>query len=156
MLCPRHYVVRVASLFGAAGASGKGGNFVETMVKKARAGEPVRVVDDIRMSPTYTKDAAYLIREILLNDYPYGVYHATNAGSCSWYEFAAEIFAQLGLQVDLAPISRSALAQKAQRPRDSSLASSRLQGLAVRPWEEALRAYLAEKGYLGSAESNDP
>jgi dTDP-4-dehydrorhamnose reductase len=148
MLCPRHYVVRVASLFGAAGASGKGGNFVETMVKKARAGEPVRVVDDIRMSPTYTKDAVRLIRALLEGEYPYGVYHATNAGSCSWYEFASEIFRQLGLEVDLAPISSAALAQKARRPRDSSLASSRLGGLAVRSWPEALRAYLEEKGYL--------
>jgi dTDP-4-dehydrorhamnose reductase len=148
MLCPRHYVVRVASLFGAAGASGKGGNFVETMIKKARAGEPVRVVDDIRMSPTYTRDAARLIRALLENQYPYGVYHLANAGSCSWYEFASEIFRQLGLEADLAPISSEALAQKARRPRDSSLASSRLAGLQVRPWEGALRAYLEEKGYL--------
>jgi dTDP-4-dehydrorhamnose reductase len=138
----------VASLFGAAGASGKGGNFVETMVKKARSGESVRVIDDVFMSPTYTADAARLIRHIVTGDLPSGTYHVTNKGVCSWYEFAAAVFRLMDLRVDLAPIKSASLNQKARRPRYSALASIRLKSAAVRSWEDALEAYLREKGHL--------
>ncbi|MEW6540768.1 MAG: sugar nucleotide-binding protein [Bacillota bacterium] len=118
------------------------------MIKKARAGDPLRVIDDIRMSPTYTRDAADLIRTVIAEQRPYGVYHVTNTGQCSWYEFAAAIFRLMGLKVDLSPISSTEFAQKAKRPSNSALMSSKLNGLSVRPWEEALGAYLKEKGHL--------
>jgi len=147
---PKHYIIRVASLFGVAGASGKGGNFVETMIKKAKNGEVIRVVDDMWMSPTYTKDAATVIKKILEFGLPFGVYHVTNQGFCTWFEFAKEIFDQLGLRPTLEPIRTEELKMKAKRPRFSALKSIKLPkyGIHMREWKEALYDYLVEKGHL--------
>lgn len=147
---PKHYVVRVASLFGAAGASGKGGNFIETMIAKAKGNEPIKVVDDMWMSPTYTKDAAETIKKIIELNVPYGVYHATNSGYCSWFEFAKEIFNMTGLNPNLTPIKTNQLQMKAQRPQFSALKSTKLpqHGITMRSWKEALREYLTEKGHI--------
>ncbi len=142
--CDRYYIVRVASLFGVAGASGKGGNFVETMIKKAKNNEKIRVVDDIVMSPTYTKDAALAIKDLL--NKPFGIYHVTNSGYCSWFEFAKKIFEILSLEVDLKPIKSHELNMKAKRPKNSALKSEK--GIRLRSWEEALKDYLKEKGHL--------
>jgi len=147
---PRHYIVRVASLFGVAGASGKGGNFVETMIKKAKNGEVIRVVNDMWMSPTYTKDAATTIKKILELKLPFGVYHVTNQGFCTWFQFAKQIFNQLGLSPVLEAIKTEELNMKARRPKFSALKSIKLPkyGIHMRRWEEALRDYLVEKGHL--------
>lgn len=144
--CERHYVVRVASLFGVAGASGKGGNFVETMIGKARRGEELRVVDDVTMSPTYTLDAASAIRQLLEDERDYGTYHVTNSGYCSWFEFAKAIFELLEMDVSLEPIKSSEFASKARRPAFSALTS--VKGVRLRGWREALKEYLKEKGHL--------
>ena len=93
---PRWLIVRVASLFGKTGARGKGGNFIETILAKARKGEPLRVVDDIRISPTYTRDAAVTIQQ-LLHEGATGVMHAANEGSCTWWEFAREALGAMRL-----------------------------------------------------------
>ena len=147
---PKHYVVRVASLFGVAGASGKGGNFVETMIKKAKNNEVIRVVDDMWMSPTYTRDAATAIKKILELELPFGVYHVTNQGFCTWFQFAKEIFNQLDLNPVLEPIKTEELKMKAKRPRFSALKSIKLPkyGIHMREWKEALYDYLVEKGHL--------
>ena len=147
---PKHYIIRVASLFGVAGASGKGGNFVETMIKKALNKEVINVVDDMWMSPTYTKDAALIIKKILKANVPYGVYHATNKGYCTWFQFAQEIFKLTGLTPIIKPIRTDQLQMKAKRPRFSALESVKLPkyGIQTRRWEEALKEYLIEKGYL--------
>jgi dTDP-4-dehydrorhamnose reductase len=147
---PKHYVIRIASVFGVAGASGKGGNFVEAIITKARKGETVTVVDDIVMSPTYTKDAALTLEGIIESKLPYGTYHATNSGYCSWYQFAKEIFKITGLNPVLTPIKSEQLNMKAKRPRFSALRSTKLPryGIETREWKEALRAYLIEKGYI--------
>lgn len=146
----KYYVIRSSSLFGAAGASGKGGNFVETMKKKAQSGEEIRVVDDMVMSPTYTRDAAGMIRDILMKELPSGSYHVANSGYCSWYEFARAIFDALDIDANLLPIKTSALRTKAKRPMFSALVSVRLKkyGLEMPCWKEAFRNYLIEKGYL--------
>jgi dTDP-4-dehydrorhamnose reductase len=147
---PKHYIIRVASLFGIAGASGKGGNFVETMIKKALNKEVINVVDDMWMSPTYTKDAALIIKKILEANIPYGIYHATNKGYCTWFQFAQEIFKLTGLTPIIKPIKTDQLQMKAKRPRFSALESIKLPkyGIQARRWEEALHEYLIEKGYL--------
>jgi dTDP-4-dehydrorhamnose reductase len=92
----KNLVVRIASVFGAAGSSGKGGNFVETIITKAKAGDRLSVVDDILMSPTYTVDAAQKILELLNLDES-GIFNASNAGSTTWYGFAREILEQTQL-----------------------------------------------------------
>jgi len=147
---PKHYIVRIASVFGEAGASGKGGNFVEAMMTKAKKNESITVIDDMWMSPTYTKDAASILKGILELQLPYGTYHATNKGYCSWYQFAQEIFQLTGLNPTLTPIKTEQLTMKARRPRFSALTSTKLSryNLEPREWKEALRAYLIEKGHV--------
>lgn len=146
---PSHYVVRISSVFGAAGASGKGGNFVETIISKARAGAPIDVVDDIVMAPTYAADAGRLMVALLSTRAPFGVYHLANSGECSWFDFADAILADSGLGARARAISSADVAGKARRPRRSTLASEKLKslGLVARPWRDALDAYLVEKGY---------
>jgi len=147
---PKHYIIRIASVFGAAGASGKGGNFVETMVNKAKKGESITVIDDMWMSPTYTKDASSTIKKIIEKQLPYGIYHATNKGYCSWYQFAEQIFQLTGLTPDLTPTKTEQLTMKARRPRFSALKSIKLPqyGIEMPTWQEALREYLIEKGHI--------
>jgi dTDP-4-dehydrorhamnose reductase len=149
-LAERYYIVRVSSLFGVAGASGKGGNFVETMIQKARNNEEIKVVDDMIMSPTYTKDAAGMIKKILEERVPYGIYHVVNDGFCSWYEFAETIFSLLNLKSNLKPIKTSDLIYKARRPKFSALENKKLAtfGLKMPNWRDALKRYLSEKKYL--------
>lgn len=151
---PKHYIIRVASLFGAAGASGKGGNFVETMIAKAKKKEPISVVDDMWMSPTYTRDAAFVIKRIINAKLSFGTYHVTNQGFCTWFQFAEEIFKITSLTPDLTPIKTDQLQMKAKRPRFSALKSVKLQnyGIKMRSWREALRDYLAEKGHISLAD----
>jgi dTDP-4-dehydrorhamnose reductase len=136
-------VVRVSGLFGHAGSSGKGGNFVETMLTKAAAGEHISVVDDQWFAPTSAADAAERILGLLQADAAPGVYHLANAGSCSWFEFAREVFAAAGIQADLAP--RASGEQAVRRPRWSILLDRRTEGAGLPPardWREALAGYV--------------
>ncbi|MFQ5875095.1 MAG: dTDP-4-dehydrorhamnose reductase [Dehalococcoidia bacterium] len=147
--CRRWLIVRVASLFGQAGARGKGGNFIETLLARVRSGEPIRVVKDIRMSPTYTHDAARAL-ERLLRQGTTGLFHLTNAGACTWYEFARKTLELAGFGDLPEPIAAQDYPARARRPRDSSLRSTRLDGLVqacLRPWDEALESYLVAKGW---------
>jgi dTDP-4-dehydrorhamnose reductase len=147
---PKHYIIRVASLFGVAGASGKGGNFIETMIAKAKKNELISVVDDMWMSPTYTKDAATTIKKIVEAKLPFGTYHATNQGYCTWFQFAQEIFKITNLNPTLTPIKTNQLQMKARRPKFSALKSVKLPkyGIKMKSWKEALYDYLIEKGHI--------
>ena len=148
--CTKFYIIRSASLYGIKGARGKGGNFVDWMVEKATNNEPIKVVDDVVMSPTYAKDAAEMIKNILEKELPYGIYHVTNHGYCSWFDFAKKILEFLDIDAKLFPINSDELNRKAKRPKFSALESSKLNGfgLRLRNWEDALKDYLIEKGYL--------
>jgi dTDP-4-dehydrorhamnose reductase len=150
---PKHYIARVASLFGTAGASGKGGNFVETMITKAKNNEVISVVDDMWMSPTYTRDAASMLKKIMEMKLPFGTYHVANQGYCTWLEFAEEIFKIMGLNTTLQPIKTRQLQGKASRPEFSALENAGLSrhGLHMREWRTALNEYLIEKGHEISA-----
>jgi len=149
-ICPKHFIIRTSGLYGVAGSRAKGGNFVETMIRLAKEGHPIRVVNDQVLTPTYTKDLAKNIKELIQTE-AYGLYHITNSGECSWYEFAAKIFAILRLAPDFKPTTTAEYSVKAPRPRYSVLAHKKLRQLgmkALRPWSEALVAYLQEKGYI--------
>jgi dTDP-4-dehydrorhamnose reductase len=148
--CERYYVVRSSGLYGVAGSSGKGGNFVETMLRLAREGRSLRVVDDQVLAPTYTADLARGLRELVATGH-YGTYHITNAGSCSWYQFAALIFALAGIAADLQPATSAAYGAPARRPAYSVLDNAAAHAAGVTPlrsWEAALADYLRAKGYL--------
>ena len=144
----KNLVVRIASVFGAAGSSGKGGNFVETIVNKAKAGDPLSVVDDIAMSPTYTVDAAQKILELLNRDQS-GIFNATNSGSTTWFGFAHEILKQTKLQTEL-DSSKTNWESPLKRPKNSSLEIRKIENLSIssRDWSDGLRRYLLEKGHI--------
>jgi dTDP-4-dehydrorhamnose reductase len=140
-------ILRISSVFGKAGASGKGGNFVETMLKKAKAGDPIKVVNDIFMSPTYTYDVARLLDEILQTDTT-GIVHGANSGSCSWYEFATQVLKIAQIDHPIESIPASAFPTKALRPMNSALISDRLADLTtfkMRPWQDAIADYIQTK-----------
>jgi dTDP-4-dehydrorhamnose reductase len=147
---PRAYIIRISAVFGPAGSSGKGGNFVETMVARALAGERPKVVDDIVMAPTSARDAAELFVRLVRADAPPGIYHLANAGQCSWHEFAATIFELCGADVRPEPVRAAQMSGKAPRPAYSVLASELLSalGLQARPWRAALEEYLRAKSYM--------
>lgn len=149
-LCCRHFIVRTSGLYGIAGSSGKRGNFVETMLKRARERDELRVVDDQVLSPTYTRDLAHKIAQLILTEY-YGIFHITNRGACSWYEFAVEILKQAGLRSPIIPITSDQFPRKARRPHFSVLDNYHLRLLGtddMRPWQEALKDYLTAKGHI--------
>ena len=140
----RSLILRISGVFGKAGASGKGGNFVETMIKKAKAGDPLKVVNDMFMSPTYTYDAAKLLDELLKSDTT-GIIHGANAGSCSWHEFATAILRLANIAHPIDSIPAAAFPTKATRPMNSALISDRLDEITtfkMRPWQEAIAAYI--------------
>jgi len=148
--CPRHFIVRTSGLFGVAGASGKGGNFAELMIRLAREGKPIRVVADQVLTPTYTRDLAQKIKELVRTD-AYGLYHITSSGQCSWYEFAGKIFALLRRQPDFSPTTTAAFGSSVTRPAYSVLEHGGLHRAGIpdmRTWWQALVAYLTEKGHL--------
>ena len=148
--CAEWLIVRVASLFGKSGARGKGGNFIETILSKARAGETLKVVNDIRMSPTYTFDVATALADLLVKRAT-GVIHLSNDGACTWYELAGKAVDLMGLKTRVVPVLSREYPTRANRPKDSSLMNGRIPRMLdrpMRPWPEALKAYFIEKGYL--------
>jgi len=149
-LCSKHFIVRTSGLFGIAGSSGKGGNFVETMLRLGKERHELRVVNDQVFSPTYTKDLAEKIAQLIHTQY-YGIFHITNRGTCSWHEFTIEILRLAGLKTSVIPITSDQYPQKAKRPPFSVLDNCHLRLLDmddVRPWQDALRDYMREKGHL--------
>jgi dTDP-4-dehydrorhamnose reductase len=114
-LLEKYFIVRTSWVFGE-----HGDNFVKTMLELGKERDEVSVVDDQYGSPTYTSDLAELI-VVMIKTNKYGVYHATNEGFCSWYEFAKEIFKAAGMDVKVKPVSSDEFETKAERPKNSRL-----------------------------------
>lgn len=135
------FIVRTAWVFGV-----HGNNFVKTMLRLGEERGEVGVVHDQVGSPTYTVDLAKFMIELMETN-KYGIYHATNDGICSWYEFAVEIFRQAGLKVKVNPLTTEQFPRPAARPKYSVLSKKKIKdaGLSpIRDWKEALAAYLEE------------
>ena len=146
---PRHLVVRSAGLYGTA-TSRKGWTFPELMLNKARTEGFVRVVTDQVLSPTFTADLALKTKELIEHD-AVGLFHLTNDGECSWYEFARGAFDLAGVEAEMEPIESGQFRQRARRPSYSALTTARLQNMGLsplRPWKEALSDYLRTKGAI--------
>lgn len=144
-------VARVASLFGVAGASGKGGNFVETMIRLGKERGRLTVVDDQVMSPTASWDAGEAILDLIAARAPAGVYHVVNSGVASWRDFAAEIITRAGVSAEVLPIPTARFPTPARRPPYSALSNAKLEAAIGRPmpsWTDALARYLAAKGHV--------
>lgn len=144
------YVLRVASLFGVAGSSGKGGNFIETMMRLSKENKPINIVNDITMSPTATAWVAEAILQLIHKNPEYGIYHTVNSGQASWYDFACEIFNKTNTGVHANPVSSDQFPTLALRPSFSVLDNSKLRNVIgeIPSWKSALNFYLKEKGYI--------
>ncbi len=147
-------VLRVASLFGVAGSSKPGGNFVEVVLRAGREQGKLRVVSDITMSPTATADVARWIFAVLQAEVPAGTYHAVNTGSATWHEFAVEILRQAGVAAEVTPVTSAEYPAAAIRPTYSVLDNGLLAGIVgpIPPWQDALARYLRAK----EERSSDP
>ncbi len=146
-LCPRHFVIRTCGLYGVHGSGGKGGNFVETMLRLAAQGKSLRVVADQVCTPSYTVDVA-TGTAALLQTGQFGLYHLTNEGSCSWHEFGRTILELAGVEANLAPITTAEYGAAARRPAYSVLApaAAAAQNMPrLRSWQSALAVYLHER-----------
>ena len=145
--CEKHFVIRTCGLYGMGGSRSKGGNIVETMLRLAREGKSIRVVNDQTVTPTGTRDLAEKLLPLIRTD-RFGLFHMTNTGSCSWHEFVQEIFRKSGLSPDLAPTTSKDFGSKATRPPYSVLDNAAYRSLGFpdfRPWQEALADYLKER-----------
>jgi dTDP-4-dehydrorhamnose reductase len=140
----RAYVVRTSWVFGPGGR-----NFPRAILERARSGQPLRVVDDQVGSPTMTHDLADALLDLAESQAQPGIYHAANAGSCSWHAFAVDILREAGLDgMEVARMSSAELGRPAPRPAYSVLDCSRLAAVRGRPmpsYLDALRRYLAEE-----------
>ena len=137
----KHFIIRIAWVFGK-----NGNNFIKTMLRLGKERGAVSVVNDQIGSPTYTYDLAKLVLDMIRSD-KYGTYHATNEGICSWYEFACEIFKQVGMNVQVTPVSSDEFPTKAKRPCNSRMNKTELDrnGFDRLPtWQDALHRYLKE------------
>ena len=150
-LWPKSVVIRTCGLYGHAGSSGKGGNFVEMMLKKAANGDSIKVVDDQRLTPTSTRELARKVAD-LLSTGSLGLFHITANGDCSWFEFAREIFTIAGVKADLSPTTSAAFKSPARRPAYSVLDNARLRTLGLddlKDWRSALQEYLQNRSQSG-------
>lgn len=138
-LLEKYFIVRIAWVFGV-----NGRNFVKTMLKLSENHDVITVVNDQFGSPTYTYDLARLLVDMVLTD-KYGVYHATNEGICSWYDFARAIFEEAGISMTVKPVSTAEYGAKASRPANSRMSKDKLEenGFERLPdWRDALKRYL--------------
>lgn len=143
----QHYIIRTSGLYGLTGSRVKGGNFVETMLRIGREKGVVSVVNDLRMAQTSTADLAAQTRALISTDH-FGLFHASNHGDYSWYEFALQIFQAAGMKVEVKPVSHAAFPSLAPRPRYSVLQNARLASLGLDVMQaipQALAAYLAAR-----------
>jgi dTDP-4-dehydrorhamnose reductase len=138
-LTNRFYIVRTSWLYGS-----NGKNFVDTIIRLLAEQDTLRVVNDQFGSPTLTDDLARLLRELM--GHGYGIYHATNSGVCTWYEFAVEIAERRGIRKQIIPVTSEEFSRPAKRPANSALNDTmlRLEGiLPLRHWGDALDDYLS-------------
>lgn len=152
--CSRYYILRLCGLYGRAGSSGKGGNFVENMLKRAQAGNPLRVVDDQILTPTPTRVVAEKTLELLRTE-AYGLYHVSADGQCSWYEFTRKIMEYAGVAANVSPVPTSTFPGPVRRPHYSVLSKKKLVSLGIRmpSWDAALSEYIQQRAVLCSAAS---
>lgn len=135
----KYFIVRITWAFGV-----NGKNFVRTMLRLAETNDKITVVNDQFGAPTYTYDLAVLLADMIVTD-KYGIYHATNEGNCSWYEFAREIFREADIDMEVIPVSSNAYNAKAARPVNSRMDKKKLDENSFKrlpEWQDALKRYL--------------
>ena len=148
--CDKYYIFRTAWLYG------EGNNFVRTMLKLGTTKEEISVVDDQHGSPTYAVDLASIIKQSIEKKIPYGIYHATNQGFTTWYDFTRKIFEIAKINCKVNPVSTEKYIEmmkivQAKRPKNSQLSKEKIlaYGIQIPEYEDAPERYLeAEGGYV--------
>lgn len=145
----KYYIFRTAWLYG------DGNNFVRTMLKLGETKDELNVVSDQHGSPTYAEDLANFIGEAIEKKIPYGIYHTTNEGYTTWYDFTKAIFEYAGIICKVNPVSTEEYIEmmkitQAKRPKNSQMSKEKLkaQGIKVPSWEDGLKRYLKEEGKM--------
>ena len=141
----QYYIFRTAWLYG------DGNNFVRTMLKLGREKDRLTVVADQHGSPTYSVDLADIIAQALEKKIPYGIYHTTNLGFTTWYEFTKEIFRQAGISdenCEVVPVTSEEFIRPAKRPKNSMMSKDKIlnAGVIIPEWKDGLRRYLEIEG----------
>lgn len=142
-LLEKYFIVRISWVYGV-----NGKNFVKTMLNLSKTHDRLTVVNDQFGSPTYTPDLAKLLVDMVQTE-RYGIYHASNEGICSWYEFACAIFEAAGIKMEVVPVTTAEYGAKAPRPFNSRMSKEKLaeKGFEKLPvWQDALARYLEELG----------
>ena len=134
----KYYIFRTAWLYG------DGNNFVRTMLNLAKNHDEVSVVSDQHGSPTYAEDLADIIGQAIEKKIPYGLYHATNQGFTTWYEFTKKIYELSDITTKVKPVTSEEFIRPAKRPKNSQLDKTKLlsQGITIPSWEDGLQRYL--------------
>lgn len=137
----KYYIFRTAWLYG------EGKNFVRTMLKLGKENKEVKVVSDQHGSPTYAVDLADIIAQAIEKKIPYGIYHATNLGYTTWYEFTKDIFEIAGIECKVQPVTTEEFPRIAKRPKNSKLSKEKLlsQGIKIPEYKDALQRYLKQE-----------
>lgn len=145
----KYYIFRTAWLYG------DGNNFVRTMLKLGEIKDEINVVADQHGSPTYAEDLANIIGEAIEKKIPYGIYHATNEGFTTWYDFTKAIFEYAGIICQVNPVTTEKYIEmmkitQAKRPKNSQMSKEKLleQGIQIPEWEDGLKRYLQAEGKM--------
>lgn len=141
----KFFIIRISWVFGK-----NGNNFINTMMRLSEERDELKVVNDQIGSPTYTKDLSVLVADMISTN-KYGIYHASNEGFVSWYDFAKKIFELTGKTTKVIPVTTEEYNAKAHRPKNSRLDKSKLVEMGFNPlptWQDALQRYLKEKKWL--------
>lgn len=146
-LLDKYFIIRSCGLYGLAGSREKGTNFVESMMAAVQRGRTIRVVNDQWVTPTSTEELAAHIKELIMTQH-FGLYHLTNEGECTWYEFAQAIFLFLGKNPELVPVDSKTYGARAKRPPYSVLENKKAKEIGLSHfshWKKALENYLEKK-----------
>lgn len=149
-ICTKFYILRVSWLFGELPEGHPGTNFIETMLRLSKERNSLSVVNDQTGSPTYTRDLVEIIDLIVSKkeSIPFGLYHLSGNGECSWYDFAKEIFRLAKVSIALKPITSDQYPQRAKRPTHSYMCKKKIEktlNISVRSWQEMVADYLSCK-----------
>ena len=136
--CDKYYIFRTAWLYG------EGNNFVRTMLKLGKEKDEINVVSDQHGSPTYAVDLASIIHQAIEKEIPYGIYHTTNQGFTTWYEFTKKIFELAKIDCKVNPVTSEQFVRPAKRPKNSQLSKEKIlsYGIQIPQYEDALKRYI--------------
>lgn len=139
--CEKYYIFRTAWLYG------EGNNFVRTMLKLGKEKEEINVVADQHGSPTYAVDLANIIAQVIEKKIPYGIYHTTNQGFTTWYEFTKEIFEIAEINCKVNPVTSEEFVRPAKRPKNSKLLKDKILsfGIQIPEYKDALQRYIKKE-----------